>query len=170
MKLTLAVLIASLGCEAQRSCQERCARNCAGESKDCMQICMVHKCTAARCARGTLGDAIRSWCRPDAKSDALECAVRCNGSPQLSVFFNMQEIQSVSCLVSGELVANNQVIDKPLECRKPDIEIDEISEETPLSPRPSTEYNFHTFEDVFNLIDEIVKHKKDLTGLESPFF
>ena len=128
MKLTLAVLIASLGCEAQRSCQERCARNCAGESKDCMNICMVHKCTAARCARGTLGGAIRSWCRPVAKSDALECVVRCNGPPQLSVHFNMQEIQHVSCLVSGKLVANNQVIDKPLECRKPDVEIDEIAD------------------------------------------
>ena len=143
MKLLIVTLIASLGCEAWKaggkdgkdepSCQESCHRVCEGDD-NCMQSCMKNECLnpvdrEPKCDMKVLGDAAKFFCRRD-KNGRRKCAVKCPG--KLQAFFGEHKVQALVCF-NGKLVSSNygsmEKVDGPLECRKPDLDIDAIIDE-----------------------------------------
>merc|ERR1711935_760585 len=164
MKLLKVALIASLGCEASnalgpdeckacseecRGCQESCHRECEEDEK-CMQTCMYANCRPElECYMNILSNAVRSFCQRDYNGD-WKCAVNCPG--QLQAFFGEHEVEALDC-TNGKLVLGNFGFDKviaqsmvevdgPLECRKPDFDMDAIIDEV-IKESPCRDQKFH---------------------------
>merc|ERR1711935_529277 len=133
-------------------CQESCHRECEEDTMhaQCMQTCMYDNCRPElECDMKILSDAVRSFCQRDYNGD-WKCAVNCPG--QLQAFFGEHEVQALDC-TNGKLVLGNfgfdtdiaqsmMEVDGPLECRKPDLDMDAIIDEV-IKESPCRDQRFH---------------------------
>jgi len=135
------------------SCQESCYRECEGD-ENCMDGCLKDNClnpvdSEPECDMNVLSDAVKSFCRRDNSGD-WKCAVQCPG--ELQAFFGEHEVQALDC-INGKLVLGNfgfdgdiaqskEEVNGPIECRKPDFDMDAIIDEV-IKESPCRDQKFH---------------------------
>ena len=135
------------------SCQESCFRECEGD-ENCMDGCIKDNClnpvdSEPECDMNVLSDAVKSFCRRDNSGD-WKCAVQCPG--ELQAFFGEHEVRALDC-INGKLVLGNfgfegdiaqskEEVNGPLECRKPDFDMDAIIDEV-IKESPCRDQRFH---------------------------